>query len=59
MKGHEFPVVTRTDAEGKATLKLDRGGLWYARLIHMVPAQDDPDYQWRSFFSTMTFTVPQ
>jgi hypothetical protein len=52
-------VVTRTDAEGKATLKLDRGGLWYARLIHMVPAQDDPDYQWRSFFSTMTFTVPQ
>jgi uncharacterized GH25 family protein len=59
MKGHEFPVVTRTDAEGKAALKLDRGGLWYARLIHMVPAQDDPDYQWRSFFSTMTFTVPQ
>jgi uncharacterized GH25 family protein len=57
MKGHEFPVVTRTDAEGKAVLKLDRGGLWYARLIHMVPAGHDPDYQWRSFFSTMTFTV--
>lgn len=59
MKGHEFPVVTRTDANGKATLKLDRGGLWYARLIHMVPAENDPDYQWRSFFATMTFTVPK
>jgi|SRR5688572_5025922 len=59
MKGHEFPVVTRTDAEGRAALRLDRAGLWYARLIHMVPANDDPDYQWRSFFATMTFTVPK
>lgn len=59
MKGHEFPVTTRTDANGRAELKLDRPGLWYARLIHMVPAQGDPDVDWRSFFATLTFTVPE
>lgn len=59
LKAHEWPVVTRTDANGRAQLKLDRGGLWYARMIWMVPAEDDPDYQWRSFFATVTFTIPQ
>ena len=43
MKGHEFPVAAETDANGRALLKLDRGGLWYARLIHMVAAQGDPE----------------
>lgn len=59
MKGHEFPVIAETGADGRALLKLDRGGLWYARLIHMVPAQDDPEVDWRSFFSTLTFEVPK
>ncbi len=58
MKGHEFPISAKTDAEGRALLKLDRGGLWYARLIHMVAAQDDPEVDWRSFFTTLTFEVP-
>jgi len=58
MKGHEFPVAAETDAEGRALLKLDRPGLWYARLIHMVAAQDDPQIDWRSFFATLTFEVP-
>jgi len=58
MKGHDFPVTAETDANGRALLKLDRAGLWYARLIHMVPAQDDPEVDWRSFFATLTFEVP-
>lgn len=58
IKGHDFPVTAETDADGRALLKLDRGGLWYARLIHMVPAQDDPEVDWRSFFATLTFEVP-
>lgn len=59
MKGHEYPVTARTDANGKAVLKVDRPGLWYARLIHMEPAQNDPEVDWRSYFSTVTFTVPK
>jgi hypothetical protein len=58
LKGHKYPVVARTDAEGRAALKLDRVGLWYARLIHMVPAEGDPEVDWRSFFATVTFSLP-
>ena len=58
MKGHDFPVTAETDAQGRALLKLDRTGLWYARLIHMVPAQDDPQIEWRSFFATLSFEIP-
>lgn len=57
-KGHEYPVTTRTDGEGKASLKLDRPGPWYARIIYMEPAQNDPEIDWRSYFSTVTFEVP-
>lgn len=58
LAGHKYPVATRTDAEGRAQLTLDRAGLWYARLIYMVPAVDDPEVDWRSFFATVTFSVP-
>ncbi|MGH9556546.1 MAG: DUF4198 domain-containing protein [Terriglobales bacterium] len=58
MKGHDFPVTAETDADGRALLKLNRAELWYARLIHMAPAQDDPQIDWRSFFCTLTFEVP-
>jgi uncharacterized GH25 family protein len=56
--GHEYPVSTTTDENGRAVLKLDRPGHWYARLIHMVPSGGDPDYDWRSFFATLVFEVP-
>lgn len=58
LEGHAFPVNAETDAEGRANLKIDRPGLWYVRLIHMVPSGGDPDYDWRSFFATLTFEVP-
>jgi hypothetical protein len=57
LKGHEYPVTTRTDADGRALLKLDRAGLWYARMIHMEAAQNDPEVDWRSYFATLTFAV--
>jgi uncharacterized GH25 family protein len=57
LEGHSYPVNAETDAEGRAVLKLDRPGLWYARLIHMVPAENDPEVDWRSYFATLVFTV--
>jgi len=59
LEGHTYPVNAETDVNGRAQLKLDRPGLWYARLIHMVPAENDPDIDWRSFFVTLTFEVPK
>lgn len=58
LEGHSYPVSARTDADGKATLKLDRSGLWYVRLIFMEPAENDPEVDWRSYFATLTFEVP-
>lgn len=57
LENHQFPVTARTDAEGRAQLKLSRRpGLWYVRLIHMEPAVGyDPEVEWRSYFSTLTF----
>ncbi len=57
-KGHEFPVTAETDEQGRACLKLDRPGLWYARLIHMTLAENERDADWRSYFATLTFNVP-
>jgi hypothetical protein len=72
--GHSFPVNSITNENGEANLKLDRPGLWYARLIHMLPSAEaggpdtgsmgagetkpQPAYDWRSYFATMTFVVP-
>ncbi len=57
LKGHEYTIAAETDEHGRAILKLDRPGLWYARLIHMVPAEGEPDADWRSFFATVTFSI--
>ncbi|HUQ49578.1 MAG TPA: DUF4198 domain-containing protein [Terriglobales bacterium] len=55
---HALPVNSTTDADGRAILKLDRPGMWYARLIYMEPAMNDPEVDWRSYFATLTFEVP-
>ena len=58
MQGHSYPISSRTGSDGQAVLKLDRPGLWYARLIYMRPAEDDPEVDWRSYFATLTFEIP-
>lgn len=52
--GHHFPVVVRTDDQGRALLRLDKPGVWYVRMIHMIP-HTGADAEWRSFFCTVTF----
>ncbi len=54
MKGHQFPARARTDAAGRVLLGARSRGLWYVRLIHMIPSPD-PGVEWRSFFATLTF----
>jgi len=54
MKGHQFPARATTDAEGRVGLAISSGGLWYARLIHMIPSRE-PEAEWRSFFATLVF----
>ena len=46
----------RTDAEGGARLRLDKGGgPHYIHALHMIPAQNRTDVEWESFWATLTF----
>lgn len=55
--GHKYPIWVRTPKRGQVRIPLDRPGLWYVRTLHMVPAKDDPEADWHSAFSTLTFEV--
>jgi hypothetical protein len=51
----ELRVVT--DSEGRAGLLISHSGRWYLRTIHMIRVEDDPQIQWESFWTTLTFEV--
>lgn len=55
--GHKYPVWVKTDAEGRATIPLDRPGAWFVRTLHMIPSTEFEDADWQSWFSTFTFEV--
>jgi uncharacterized GH25 family protein/ketosteroid isomerase-like protein len=55
--GHSYPVWIPTDRHGRATVQLDRAGAWFVRSLHMIPLEDNPEAQWESAFSTLTFEV--
>ncbi|MFQ5925850.1 MAG: DUF4198 domain-containing protein [Terriglobia bacterium] len=55
--GHDYPVWVKTDAAGRARIRVDRSGAWFVRALHMIPAAGIPDADWESFFSTLTFAV--
>lgn len=55
--GHHYAARVRTDKQGRATVPLDRPGVWFVRVLHMVPASQDPEADWHSAFSTLTFEV--
>ncbi len=51
----ELRVVT--DPEGRADVLIPESGRWYLRTIHMIRVEDDPQIQWDSFWTTLTFEV--
>jgi uncharacterized GH25 family protein len=51
-------VMARTDARGRATLKLDRPGFWLVKAVHMIPAPPDAGADWESFWASLTFALP-
>jgi len=55
--GHHYPIWGKTDKKGRLRIPFDRPGVWFIRTLHMVPAKDDPEADWQSAFSTLTFEV--
>jgi len=48
-------VTARTDAAGRARLRLDRPGVWLVKAVHMIPAPADAGADWESFWASLTF----
>lgn len=57
VKGHGYAANVKTDANGRATVKIDRPGIWFLRTLHMVKSEQPEVTDWDSAFSTITFEV--
>lgn len=56
---HDLPeakVSARTDAEGRVRLRLDRGGDWLVKAVHMIPAPRETGADWESLWASLTFS---
>lgn len=50
-------LQARTDALGRATLNLPRGGSWLIKAVHMIPAPPELQADWESYWASLTFTT--
>jgi len=50
-------ILTRTDADGHASVTILSSGRWYLRSVHMIRHENDPEVRWESFWCTLTFEV--
>ncbi len=53
---HVEAIKTRTNSKGIAEIKIEKKGLWYIRLIHMEPS-DDEGVDYESNWATLTFEI--
>ena len=51
--------IVRTDARGRAALRLDAAGFWMIKAVHMIRAENDPLADWRSSWASLTFSLPE
>lgn len=50
----EARVSARSEG-GRASLRLDRPGLWLVKAVHMVPAPEGSGAEWESLWASLTF----
>jgi hypothetical protein len=50
-------VRVRTDAKGRATLRLAHAGFWLIKAVHMEAAPADAGVDWESWWASITFDV--
>ncbi|MBY0458012.1 MAG: DUF4198 domain-containing protein [Gemmataceae bacterium] len=56
--GQDPAGTVRTDAKGEAMVPIARTGLMTIRLTHMTRPKTK-DYEWESFWTTLTFRIPE
>jgi uncharacterized GH25 family protein len=50
--------ISARTAGGRASLILDRPGLWLIKAVHMVPAPEGSGAEWESLWASLTFELP-
>lgn len=50
--------AARTDKDGRVRFRLQPGGMWLIKTVHMVPAAAGANAEWESFWASLTF-APQ
>jgi uncharacterized GH25 family protein len=50
-------LSARTAADGRVRFKLRRDGMWLIKAVHMVPAPQDAQAEWASFWASLTFEM--
>jgi len=55
----EKAVRVRTDAKGRATLRLAHAGFWVIKAVHMEAAPADAGVDWESWWASMSFELPK
>jgi uncharacterized GH25 family protein len=53
----EHAVRARTDANGRATLRIAHAGFWLIKAVHMEPAPPDAGVDWESWWASITFDL--
>jgi len=53
----ESPVRARTDAKGRAALRLGRGGFWLIKAVRLEAAPPGAGVDWESWWASVTFDL--
>ncbi len=54
----ERHVDVRTDAAGRAELRLPGPGVWLLKAVHLTELVGNPNARWESFWATLLFELP-
>lgn len=52
-------LQARSDAQGRLAFRLPAAGVWVLSAVHMVRAEEDPEVDWRSIWTALTFSIPE
>lgn len=55
--GHAREIRATTDSQGEATVTVTSPGRWFVRALHLAPIEGDPEVDWQSYWSTLSFEV--
>lgn len=53
----EQKIAARSDAAGRVSLRLHRGGVWLVKAVHMEQAPADSGADWMSYWASLTFEL--